>query len=138
MRWIFGKVFLVGLALPFIVAASAAAADTMSSDAQQIKVTATVAPMLSIIMNRAGQVEQIVSNNSLPNVVPTVYVDSVAAGNQTALTPAITKQVDALLKGKVMQAGVLYERPRADTILRVSALRPLAPLLVLATNLPLM
>ena len=116
------KRFLASLtAIVFVVATlvvpASASAQTLSVT-QEITITARVLPARSIVVNDKGQMIRIYSNTD-ENVTPMVYINK-APGEQTALTPKLKKQYQAVLAQHKNLIGIAIEvplpaRPVADT-----------------------
>ncbi|MDL2341747.1 MAG: hypothetical protein QFB87_01560 [Patescibacteria group bacterium] len=108
----FGKIsIIVGFCITTTLLPGTVAADTLAVPASQIQIAATVLPNNTVIIDSAGAVLQITSNTSLPNVEPTVYLNTIAAANLVLPTPQVKDQINLLLKNKTMKPGVLYRRP---------------------------
>ncbi len=99
------------LALMLLIASvysDQASAATLSAS-QQITVTGRVPPMINIIVDQSGQIIEITSNTT-DDVTPNVYLLSLTAGNQRALTTPLYKEYRAHVPAGTRQYGILYKR----------------------------
>lgn len=94
----------------FLFVPASAAADELTVVASQVVITATVSPRRYVIVDAAGQVEQIISNTSLQAIEPTFYRGTVATGRQILPTLDLHLQVDEILRNTKFRPGVLYQR----------------------------
>jgi hypothetical protein len=84
-----------------------AAADVSAT--AQYSVTATVLPARVIIIDNHHQVTEVLSNTR-QEVIPTVYLRTIAPANQQPLSSAIYNQYLSLVpNAKRAQSGVLYK-----------------------------
>ena len=94
----------------FLMTPISAAAETASVNGTQIEIRATVKPMRYVIVNAAGEVLQISSNNNQPDIEPAIYLNEVKLGNELPVTPQVIETTRVLLKGKAIKPGILYNR----------------------------
>lgn len=109
MRWSFRAVLLVVSVLP-IMTPAAASADSVAVTGQQIKITAIVRPAIYVVVNNQNQVQEIISNTSERETMPTIYKDSVKPENIQASTQDVQAQTSTLIKSVTVKPGILYER----------------------------
>ena len=118
-----------GLVMPTSVSAQ-----TLSVT-QEITITARVLPARSIVVNDSGQMIRIYSNTD-EHVTPKVYINK-APGEQTALTPALKQQYQAVLAQHSNLNGIAIDvplpvRPVANSDLR-SFLRKTVSIVLIPT-----
>lgn len=82
----------------------------MRSAAQQIKITATVLPAHTVIVDEEDQIKMVVSNTNIRDISPTIYLNQVLPENARPITPKLSKSISTILEDKTIKPGVLYDR----------------------------
>ncbi len=111
LRGVIGFCLVIVSALLLIGAAPVASADSLSGagSAGSSVVAARIEPVRIIVVDKKGQITEILSNGS-GDIMPSVHKGN-AEGPTTALTPAISKQYAAIMSGvDQRKTGVIYKR----------------------------
>ena len=85
-------------------------AESSSVTGQQITITAVVLPAIYVLVNGQNQVQEIISNTTIKDTVPTIYKDSVQIENIQPLTVAEEQQVTTILRTVLVKPGVIYKK----------------------------
>ena len=88
---------------------SLASADTLSVTGSQVVITATVSPQRYVVVDAAGQVEQIINNSYLRAVKPKFYSGAIASGHQILPSRELRQQVERILVTTKIRPGILYQ-----------------------------
>jgi hypothetical protein len=97
-----------------------ASADTVSAVGQQIQITASVAPILYVITNNTGTIQEIISNNYLKNVPLTVFRNSDDIQNEVSTTRQLVTQYNGIMAHDDMHPGILYSH---ESVVQTAAKR---------------
>lgn len=109
------RFFVSFLMLPGLFLGSAIPVSAISKSAE-ITVTGVVQPARYIIINKSGQLTEIISNTK-KQIKPVVFLDNIKIGNEKELTNNLLTDYNRVLAENVeFQMGILKIHVREDTI----------------------